>query len=478
MNTHEKIIDALLGLHNCTYPLDLDRSLEILFDEALPLCQHAEIRRAQVLYEIGFTFSRKQQYLKAIDYYEQAKSVAKDAEWRATILNDMGYAYVFLGEYKRAGRYVKSGGLKLRQRKVQNLEDLLAENKMQLASIGSGDNNALQQETEQLENDLSEARWLLGLSFNTLGQIKRFDGDLAAATGAYSEALEIFSRDDVQDFSWQARALHSRGEAHRRIARILFEQGRFEACNDYEKRARNDLQRCLDLCDQYGITEKHTAYRRMGRLLHDQAFRTDDLDGRLILLEQAKGYFEKGFQAAKDDDNVLEELENLTEIAYLVDDRLDALKLLYGRLKEHDIQEGDQDIEPLREALIQYGESGQEPFFFPVFQHLLKLEEGAFRFAQDEYAEALDYYLRGYVGLASERGYGVARYKQHLVHLVDQLKKLDQPMVEGWKETFIKTWEETKVPLPDGSELTLAQLHPELVEEMQIFLDTAFLLQE
>ena len=460
----DKILDAVLGLHNCTYPMDLDQSLEILFDEALPLCDRSENRRAQVLYEIGFTLSRKQRYLKAIEYYKQAKDAARNAEWMATILNDMGYVYVFLGEYKRAARYVKRG-LDLRREQVERFERLLAGVKAQ-------------QDIKQLENDLAEARWLLGLSFNTLGQIKRFDGDLAAATGAYSEALEIFSRDDVQDFSWQASALHSRGEAHRRIAMVLFEQGRYDASNDYEERAQNDLQRCLDLCDQYGITEKHTAYRRMGRLLHDQAMRTDDMDNRLDLLRQAKGYFEKGLHAARDRKNVLEELENLTEIAYLVDDRLDAIKIKQGKLTQNDLDLGDQDIERLREVvekIKERGERGQELFHFEVFQHLLELEEGAFRFVQGDFEQALSFYKAGYAGLARDPGYGSARYHQHLVHLLNQLDKLDQAVAQVWGETFIKTWNETKAALPDGSELTLAQLHPGLVEDIQIYLDTAFL---
>ena len=91
----------------------------------------------------------------------------------------------------------------------------------------------------------------MGLSFNTLGQIKRFDGDLSAATGAYSEALEIFRKENA--FIWQIRALHSRGEAHRRIATILYEQERNKARKEFEELARKDINECINLCIQHNI---------------------------------------------------------------------------------------------------------------------------------------------------------------------------------------------------------------------------------
>jgi hypothetical protein len=125
-----------------------------------------------------------------------------------------------------------------------------------------------------------------------------------------------------------------------------------------------------------------------------------------------------------------------------------------------------------------------------VFEHLLELEEGAFRFVQGQFDEALEFYLKGYAGLASIPGYGVARYRQHLGHLLDQLKKLeklDKPgrpkeetVVWKWGNAFIQKWADTRVqPIdPSQPEQTLAQLHPRLVKEIQIHLETAFLPEE
>jgi tetratricopeptide (TPR) repeat protein len=466
----DQIIDALLGLHNCTHPLDLNKSLAILEEETLPLCKRCKTKRAEVQYEIGFTHSRLQDISQAIIWYERAKDAASDVEWMAMILNDMGYAYVFWGQYERAGRYVKRA-LELRQDWVRRLVSELSDMKKK-----SGSDH---QQIESRERELSDARRLLGLSFNTRGQIKRFDGDLAAARGAYSEALDIFSREDVSDYLWQAEALHSRGEVHRRLAVVLFDQDRFEDSDRYEKLAREDIEESLALCDQFGF-EKHAVNRRMGRLVHDQAKRATDLKESLNLLEKARSYFEKGLQAAKDNDNTLEKLENLTELAFLVDDRLEAQKQLSDSksLNQEQIENGRRDIEALREGLERHRNDPFVIYQFPVFEHLLELEEGAFRFVQGQLDEALEYYLKGYAGLASTPGYGVARYRQHLGHLFDQIKKIeDSALVHEWGKTFIKKWGETKVELVDqeGARQTLSQLHPELVEEMQIYLDTAFL---
>lgn len=135
----DRIVDALVGLHNCTYPLDLDESLRILQD-ASDLCKRSEAKRAKVLYEIGFTYSRMQDMEQALRLYSQAKDAAaanKDRVLMPTILNDMGYAHVFIGQYKRAGYLVKSA-LDLRWERIKNLEAQLSRLKKRLET---GDGN-------------------------------------------------------------------------------------------------------------------------------------------------------------------------------------------------------------------------------------------------------------------------------------------------------------------------------------------------
>jgi tetratricopeptide (TPR) repeat protein len=462
-NNIEQTIEAYLGLHNCTYPTSLDKSLDILVKKALPLCEHYENKLAQVFYEVGFTYSRKQQYKQAIEYYELAKK-ERDKTMMATILNDMGYVYVFWGRYEQAARHVKKAR-ELRREHVSVLEDKLTAQKKEANIV-------------HIKRELAEAYRLLGLSFNTLGQVKRFEGDFSAAEGAYSEGLEFFKRPDIQDFSWQARALHSRGEVYRRLAEIFSEHERIDNTQEHERLAWEDLQKCLRLCDQYGITEKHTVYRRMGRLIHDQALRTENIEDRLARLEDARQYFKKGLQAAKDTKNLLEELENLTEIAFLVDDCLDAMKRSGKKLSQSFLASQGQDIENLRDAVNKNKQQGQDLFHFSVFQHLLELEDGAFQFLQNRFEQAFENYKKGYAGLAKMPGYGSARYRQHLKHLIRQVYKLNYEQGKTWAEGFINLWQNTAAELPDGTNLTLAQVHPALVEEMQLYLDTAFLSDE
>ena len=316
----------------------------------------------------------------------------------------------------------------------------------------------------------------MGYSWNTLGQILRFKGDLAAATGAYSRALSIFHHE--RDYLWQARALHCRGEAHRRLADLLYSQGRTEASADFDHRAEKDIQDCLDLCDQYGFDdEKHTALRRMGRLLHDRALRKDDPDESLSLLTQARRYTVEGVQVAQRAGNHLEELENLTELAFLVDDRAEALNRL-GRLDAKARRESRDDIERFREGIESYSAVQLRIYQAPVFKHLLELEEGAYRYVIGDFGVALDFYVKGYKGLAMEPGYGVARFRQHLGHLFKRLRQLKDPEHEReWCERFIQEWGNTEVERK-GSVLTLAELYPDFIERLNLYLDTAFIYRE
>ena len=111
-------------------------------------------------------------------------------------------------------------------------------------------------------------------------------------------------------------------------------------------------------------------------------------------------------RAAIQSGNILEELGNLHEIAFLVDDCLEAQKRLSKKnfLDLKQIQDGERDIEPLRRGVEQHIKGNQyrirlnwdyRIFQFHVFVHLLEMEEGAFRFVQGRHNDALDYYLKG-----------------------------------------------------------------------------------
>jgi hypothetical protein len=72
--------------------------------------------------------------------------------------------------------------------------------------------------------------------------------------------------------------------------------------------------------------------------------------------------------------------------------------------------------------------------------------------------------LEGYVGLASDPGYGRTRYKQLFPHLTVQIEKLPTAeMKDIWCSAFIQAWEETPVTGKSGRTLAQEVRRPDLV---------------
>ena len=165
----------------------------------------------------------------------------------------------------------------------------------------------------------------------------------------------------------------------------------------------------------------------------------------------------------------LEVFENLTELAFLGDDYLDIVKVHKTEELELAKKVSHEGNETLRRELEEYGKSTSNPIYFlPVFQHLLEIEQAAYFFALGEYEQALPLYIKGYVGMAQNRGYGVARYLQHIDHLTCHLHELasqDRELAERWCNELLAAWE--KAGLMDK--------RTELPQEIEMFLNTAFL---
>ncbi len=474
--TVEQQIDCLLGLHNCTWQVDPPESLKILA-RADKLSEKFASKRAKILYEIGFTYRKMDDIERAVDNYKEAlkeASLIKDKELVSTILNDLGYALLFMSKYTEAQVYVERSR-EYRRKRVEEVQQKLDDITQQLRTASAKSARLLEQQ-KSLNHDLHDARLRLGYTFNTLGEISRFSGDLARATGEYSEALSIFKSEN--SYIWQVKALHSRSEAHRRIAKRLFEDHRLEASEEFDAKTYEDISSCLVLCEQYGYeTESDTAYRRMGRLLHDRAFRTNNLKQKMILLDQAKQYFEKGLQIAQHTKDFLEELENLTEIAFLVNDRLSFLGVDHETQEFKDmVEKSEKEIAGLRNAIENHPTDKLKIYHFSVFASLLKLAEGAFQYVQGNFSEALKAYIKAYSGLASDPGYGSVRYRQHRDHLLEQLKGIRDAKVEKkWCDAFIKAWEKEKMQRTKPPQ-TLAQVHPDLLQKLRLhMMDTGYL---
>jgi hypothetical protein len=151
----------------------------------------------------------------------------------------------------------------------------------------------------------------------------------------------------------------------------------------------------------------------------------------------------------------LEELENLTELAFLLDDAI----VIFGAKKVPRYREA---LSKLEKALKRHANDKPLIHQFPVFEALLKLEQGAVALANGENTKSLNHYVAGYKELGTLPGYGVARYKQHLPHLMHQIETLPPKEQVRWCRRFIKVWKET--PSARRGRTLADDLIPDLVQ--------------
>lgn len=474
----EQHVRALIGQFNSTWQIDPLASIPVI-DRALELCGQAEHLRPLALYEKGFAYSMAQNPAEAIRWYGQARTAVRqqrDATRAATILNDLGFEYVRLGRYREAEAVIKAAR-QARYSVFETLREALAEAKEQLqAALATEDLSDLEAQVRTLEDQVRDAELRVGMTYNTLGDMMRYEGDemLLKAEGYYDQAQEIFDR--VRNPWWQVQAFHSRGEARRRFAMVRYRAHQEESANQYDKNAFEDIEASLALCEQYGFYQTgDTAHRRMGRLLHDRALRSSDPDEQMSLLDRALEHFEQGLYIAQETGDVYEEMMNLTEIAFLADDRVTFMLQRDPDRREEAEKQGWGYINQLRDGIAQHESDEPQIFQFPVFENLLEIELGAFHYALSEFDVALEHYVLGYVGMARDPGYGSARYHQHVDHLFDNIRRLgNAQLVEHWCNQFVGAWKQEHVLEAEPSR-SLAEAHPEFLSGIEACLDTAFI---
>lgn len=465
-----KEIDALVGPN--TWQSD-PRYCLILLERAKWICEQGYPEKlAEVLYGFGFAYRRLLDLNSAVEYYEKAKDKAVEYQNRdrfRTILNDMGYVYLLMGDYEKADINIRTA----RQLRVYRLNELYEQKARECTLQGIPPEEF--QECKILDDQIKAATLRVGLTYNTLADMRRFAGDIAKAIGYYDAALNFFEQ--AANPLWIMIALYSRGEAYRRFAMIRYEAGQLESAEEYDHQAYDDIEKSLDICRRYGFVDNiDTANRRMGRLFHDRALRSSDPHQIVGFLNKAREYFTIALQAAESTGDVLEELENLTETAFLADDRLQ----YFNKYRPHEEIQAERnklerDIHRLAAALRRHRNDRSQIYQYPVFQYLLEIEWGAFFYARYEYEKALQHYLKGFAGMASDPGYGSARFRQHRSHLLSQIRDLSNPDLEkSWCKAFEDLWQSTLVNW-GGETKTLADVHPELLHEIEMHLITSFM---
>ncbi len=444
------VVDALIGLFNCKWMAEPRQALQQYLEPAQTICEkHFPERLALIYYETGFAHRQMQDFNEAVKWYEKGiqtfQASPEDDPLEGIMHNDTGYAYLNLGRWGEVDRHLKEG-LDIREERLhvaeKRLRDATTENRAQLLAAKN------------------QATRFVGLSRNTLGEYRRYVTEMDEALKDYDQAYEHFV--EVNDYYWRAKCLCARGETYRRLAWNAWEKEHEESeIQEYVEKARKDIQESLYLCEKYQLNdERDTAYRRLGRLSHDlglMAFGRGEVKQAQEKLEEAYGYFKRGLGYAQNTQEALEELENLTELAFLADDSV----VFYER--EPIPEYYRRAVDELEEGLKGHKKDPRRIYQYPVFEALWKMERAAIALAERDYATALKGYVEAFKGLGVFPGYGHARYKQHFGHLTKQIGKLPKDEQVRWCKKFIEVWKKTKMPGRDGK--TLANdLLPDLVK--------------
>lgn len=409
--------EGLFGLSGSLWQRDKKLALQKL-DYVLNICLKNDAAYKMlpaIHHRIGFINRQKQDIETAIASYKEARKqcltiTPSDQTLLATIENDLGYASYLRGYRKQGITYVKRG---------KDVREVLL---------------------SKLDN--SERQMDVGRSYNTLGELSRYEGAFLEAINYYNQSLQIF--ETLGSYEWQVKALTGRGEANRLRALQLKEKER----QSFMDSARGDIRASINLCEKYSIIHEYpTTYRRQGRLIHDEANQKilGNSNEALKLLDEAQVWFEKGERFALETGNDLEELHCLKELAFLADDRATILQSSDPKLSE-----------AIR--LFEKKINENPPVFeLPIFVSLLAIENGAFHYSTGDFDSALNLYKKGFIALASDPGYGSSCCEQYIPHLKRQILNLPPDLANNWCHSFIHEWRKRD----EGSNLIPDDLHPD-----------------
>ncbi len=442
------VVDALVGGFNCICKEKPEEALSNYLELALKICEKKYPERlAWMYYEKGFAYRHMQKLEKAVHWYKEAlrefQDNPDDSPLEGILHNDAGYVYLQWGRWGDATKNLNEA-LDIRKARLREAKKRL---------------DAIRPEAKaRLEVEYSQSDLFVGLSYNTLGEFHRFADDLEEAFKNYNEAYKIFDR--LGNYYWQAKSLGARGETQRRLALQEWQsQKDSPVFQEHFKKAFEDIEQSLYLCEKYQLDdERDTGYRRLGRLLHDRAMtlNIETPESFKKDLEDAYENLQQGLRYAKETGDVLEELENLTELAFLADDAISILS-------EDEAPRYKEAVRKLEKALKDHKNDRSRIYVYPVFEALLAMEQAALDLADKKYSQALEGYVKAFKRLGTFPGYGHARYKLHFNHLTSQIMRLDKEEQAKWCRRFIKEWKETKMPGRVGRFLA-DDLLPDLVK--------------
>lgn len=458
-------VEALLGLHNVTWQRDPDKSLGDYLRRVRALCEaRLPARLPDVLYEMGFTYRLKQNVAEAIRWYDRAEQ-----EWHrqaerdrsdarlATILNDRGYAYSLRGDLQRA-KHDLDEALRLRVQAFEDLDKRTRELRRRLRSAAPDQQAALRQQLADLLPSLSRAHVQVGYSYNTSAEIARFGSHFREAIEYHSKALAIF--EDENSYYWQTKVLTTRGDVRRRLMLRELQHGDRPSANKLFRQGEEDLEKSLYLCERSNILSgRATAYRNLARLRHEHAIRLIEDRRHSAALKQileVRTLLEHALRFARETRDAFEELNTLTNMAFLADD--------LAVIKPSEAERLYLETIPQLEGALEAEARKAAPLYqLEVFHNLLKTERAAYAYVHGRFDEALELYVEAYTGLASDPGYGSSRYQFDFRHLTGRIERLPSAdLALAWCDRFIQAWQ-THTMQDWEPPQTLAQAHPEMI---------------
>jgi hypothetical protein len=163
--------------------------------------------------------------------------------------------------------------------------------------------------------------------------------------------------------------------------------------------------------NSYGLDRGlETAHRRYGRFLHSKP--NPDY-------EAAEEEFKKGLSQAKKKNNYLEIIENIQELIFLSAEQGKEIEFKYWNC----------EINKYKDKIWQWN----------VFPAVIKVAEGCLLFANQQYKEAVEAYIQGYISLAQQKGYGAALYETHRDRVFNNIEKLhDSENKQKWLLTNLR----------------------------------------
>lgn len=448
----EEQVDILLKIHNMVWPRDPERSLNEILPQAREIAEKQVFSKSpDVLYEIGFTYSKLQELDEAIKHYRQAfqsyNELKLDRRDRlATILNDLGFALARIGQYEE-GQELVTRGREIRQELYEQARSSVDE----LSGLQKGLDLESKAMTEleiakrEAEADLDRAEFRLGMTHSTEGQIARYNDELVTALGHYDDALRLLRA--AGRTNQIALIQNRRGETFRRMARQQHEKGDKEKRNEFARRGHEAIDESLYLKEKYNLELTDMMERRKGRLLHDQAIwaiQETRFDDARELLEKAGEQFRLAITSARNADNWLEILESEAEVLFLQDDWAEL------RGKEYDPASVQEALGRFQKVLSEARLRGERIYQFEVYDCLYAIENGAYHHEvaqqygdKKEYDLALDEYVKGYLGMATSPGYGHAQFRLHLSHLRQHIQDIDDSTIAiEWCRRFLDEFQQ------------------------------------